>query len=397
MKRAFILLLDSLGVGELPDAKKFGDSGSNTFFHIKEQCRLGNANKVGVRQGLLNTPNLDKLGLTAIATSDHSFQAKGLYGLAKEISFGKDTPSGHWEMMGAPVLFDWGYFPDTVPSFPQDFVNSFIKMAKMPGILGNCHASGTEIISKLGDEHVKTGKPICYTSADSVFQIAVHEQIFGLERLYELCELAYKLVKPYKIGRVIARPFSGESGNYSRTNHRRDYSVEPPTETLLDKMVAANKTVTSIGKISDIFAHRGISKQINAYGNDNIFDAVLKQAEVAADQSLIFANFVDFDMKYGHRRDVVGYAKALEDFDATLPDLESLLHPEDIVLIAADHGCDPTFRGTDHTREYIPILVFGPKYNTSKFIGERDTFADIGQSLASYFELDQLDYGKSFL
>ncbi|MBU0744868.1 MAG: phosphopentomutase [Gammaproteobacteria bacterium] len=396
MARAFILLLDSLGIGELPDAADFGDSGANTFLHIKEHCSLGLANKPGVRQGPLQIPNLDRLGLTAAASLKTDFKSQGLYGSAKEISLGKDTLSGHWEIAGVPVLFEWGYFPATYPSFPEELVDVFVKEAKLPGILGNCHASGTEIINRLGDEHIKTEKPICYTSADSVFQIAVHEELFGLERLYELCQIAFKLVQPYKICRVIARPFLGSNGKYHRTDHRRDFSVFPPDLTLLDKLVAAGGNVIAVGKVADIFAHRGISKHMSAYGHDEIFQVLFKNLKEAPDRSLIFANFVDFDMKYGHRRDVVGYADALEKFDLKLPEFEKLMQPDDIAIITADHGCDPTFKGTEHTREYIPILVFGPNIKP-RSIGKRDTFADIGQSLAKYFNLKLFACGKSFL
>jgi phosphopentomutase len=396
MARAFILLLDSFGIGALPDAEKFGDAGANTYLHIKEYCLQGKADVKDLRQGPLKIPNLERLGLSAAAYLETNSTPTGLYGSAKEISFGKDTPSGHWEITGVPVLFEWGYFPPTYPSFPEELVSAFIKEAKLPGILGNCHSSGTEIIKQLGDEHVKTGKPICYTSADSVLQIAAHEEAFGLERLYEICKIAYELVKPYKIGRIIARPFLGTTGNYYRTEHRRDFSVPPPALTLLDKLVAAGGTTIAIGKIADIFAHRGISKHIDAHGHDEIFAAVCDAVKSAPDRSLVFSNFVDFDMKYGHRRDVAGYAHALEQFDAKLPDFEKLMRSGDIAIITADHGCDPTFKGTDHTREYIPILVFGPRVKSGS-IGKRDTFADIGQSLARYLGLESLQYGKSFL
>ena len=396
MARAFILLLDSFGIGALPDAEKFGDAGANTYLHIKEYCLQGKADVKDLRQGPLKIPNLERLGLSAAAYLETNSTPTGLYGSAKEISFGKDTPSGHWEITGVPVLFEWGYFPPTYPSFPEELVSAFIKEAKLPGILGNCHSSGTEIIKQLGDEHVKTGKPICYTSADSVLQIAAHEEAFGLERLYEICKIAYELVKPYKIGRIIARPFLGTTGNYYRTEHRRDFSVPPPALTLLDKLVAAGGTTIAIGKIADIFAHRGISKHIDAHGHDEIFAAVCDAVKSAPDRSLVFSNFFDFDMKYGHRRDVAGYAHALEQFDAKLPDFEKLMRSGDIAIITADHGCDPTFKGTDHTREYIPILVFGPRVKSGS-IGKRDTFADIGQSLARYLGLESLQYGKSFL
>lgn len=405
MPRAFILLLDSFGIGALPDADKFGDTGSNTFLHIAEACANGKGDIPNVRHGRLKLPNLTRLGLSDAAAQCSGSpipgfasnpKPEGLYGCAAEISFGKDTPSGHWEIAGVPVLFDWGYFPPTYPSFPQELIDKFIAQAKIPGILGNCHASGTEIIKQFGDEHVRTGKPICYTSADSVFQIAAHEESFGLERLYEICKIAFELVKPYNIRSIIARPFTGSSGNYTRTEHRRDYSVSPPAPTLLEKIVNAGGTVVAIGKISDIFAAKGISKKVEAHGNDEIFTKVLEETKLTDDKTLIFANFVDFDMKFGHRRDIGGYANALEQFDARLPEFEKLLQPGDIAIITADHGCDPTAKGTDHTREYIPIVVFGPRIQ-GKYIGKRNTFADIGQSIAKHLGLEKLQYGKSFL
>ncbi len=388
--------MDSFGIGALEDANKFNDEGANTLGHIVEYCNLGRANSLGVRQGALVIPHLTNLGLIAAAKRQRKFKSVGLYGSAREKSFGKDTSSGHWEMMGVPVLFDWGYFSSPSSSFPALLLNSLIKETGIPGILGNCHASGTEIIAKYGEEHVRTGKPICYTSADSVFQIAAHEKSFGLDKLYGVCKVAYNLVKPYKIGRVIARPFLGVGGHYERTDNRRDFSIPPPAPTLLDKMVAANKSVIAIGKIADIFANSGISKHINAHGNHEIFDAILSTLPNAPSDSLIFANFVDFDMKYGHRRDVVGYAQALEEFDSWIPELERLLGKEDIVIITADHGCDPTFKGTDHTREQIPILVFGPGVRSGGYLGIRKTFADIGQSLANYFGMEPLDHGTAF-
>ncbi len=404
-KRAFILLLDSFGIGETPDAEKFGDVGANTFLHIAKICNEGKADVANLRKGPLKIPNLTKLGLELAGASCAGIDIPGLekinkstalYGAASEVSFGKDTPSGHWEITGVPVLFEWGYFPPTYPSFPEDLISAFILKAKIPGILGNCHASGTEIIAKLGDEHVKTGKPICYTSADSVFQIAAHEEAFGLERLYEICKIAYELVKPYNIGRIIARPFTGTSGKYVRTENRRDFSVEPPEPTLLDNLVAEGGTVVAIGKISDIFAARGISKKVEAHGNDEIFAKTLEETKNAKDKTLVFANFVDFDMKFGHRRDVAGYAHALEKFDEQLPKFIKLLQPGDLAIITADHGCDPTFKGTDHTREFIPILAFGPGINP-RSIGKRETFSDIGQTIAKHLGLKPLKYGKPFI
>lgn len=394
--------MDSLGIGALEDAANFDDVGANTLGHIMEHCKLGKADKEGVRRGPLYIPNLVELGLTAAAELQPDFQSRGLYGLSREKSFSKDTSSGHWEIMGVPVLFDWGYFPPAYPSFPQELVGALIREAGIPGILGNCHASGTEIITKFGDEHIKTGKPICYTSADSVFQIAIHEEVFGLARLYEICKVAHRLVQPYKICRVIARPFVGVAGSgplstnsYWRTANRRDFSIAPPAPTLLDKMVEANKTVIAIGKIADIFAHRGISEHRDAHGHDEIFETVLSALRDAPGDSLTFANFVDFDMQYGHRRNVVGYAQALEEFDRRIPELTKLMQPDDIIVITADHGCDPTFKGTDHTREHIPVLIYGAKVEPG-YLGIRDTFADIGQSLARYFGLEPLAYGAEF-
>lgn len=402
--RAFVLLLDSFGIGELPDAEKFGDQGANTFLNITATCAAGKADKAGVHVGPLNIPNLTRLGLVAAASKcctqtipDLSkIVPQGKYGCAAEMSWSKDTPTGHWELMGVPVLFDWGYFPKKTPCFPPELIAAFLKETGYAGILGNCHASGTEIIKELGDEHVKTGWPICYTSADSVFQIAAHEEVFGLERLYEVCKIAYKVLKPYHIGRVIARPFIGTSGNYMRTANRRDYALSPPAKTLLDKLIAEGGKVIAIGKISDIFAEQGISEKITAHDNHELFDATLTATKTASDKTLIFTNFVDFDMLYGHRRDVAGYARALEEFDRRIPEFEKLMRADDIAIITADHGCDPTFKGTEHTREYIPVLVFGPKVKPG-FIGKRETFADVGQSLAAYFKIEPLQYGKSFL
>ncbi len=401
MARAFILLLDSFGVGAAPDAEKFGDEGANTFVHIAQSCAAGKADIEGTRQGPLSIPNLVRLGLveaTRLHVGDEAVtgletvKPQAAYGYAVEQSYGKDTPSGHWEIAGVPVLFDWGYFP-VDPGFPEELVERLVKQAKLPGILGNKHASGTVILEELGDEHVRTGKPIAYTSADSVFQIACHEKIFGLDRLYEVCEIARKIVDDYNIGRVIARPFVGESGHYQRTGNRRDYSVSPPAPTLLNKLVDTGGQVIAIGKVGDIYAHSGISKVVKADGNDALFDALVNETKNAPDNSLTFVNFVDFDSKYGHRRDTAGYANALEQLDRRLPEFESLLKGEDIAVITADHGCDPTFAGTDHTRECVPALFFGPTIKPGA-IGQRESFADIGQTLAAKLGLPPLEAGK---
>ncbi len=405
MKRVVVLLLDSFGIGASKDAPEFGDSGANTLGHIAKACFEHRADVPGLRQGPLHIPHLTHRGLAKAACLSHGSELLGLddtlpvdalYGFAAEISHGKDTPSGHWELCGVPVLFHWGYFPPAYPSFPESLIADFVRLAEIPGILGNCHASGTVIMDELGEEHLKTGKPIVYTSADSVFQIAVHEDSFGLDRLYALCQIARKLVDPYNIGRVIARPFNGSPGHFKRTANRRDYSIPPPAPTLLDHVHSAGKKVIAIGKTADIFAHQGISETIKADGLDQLFSKTLEALKTAPDGSLIFTNFVDFDSHYGHRRDVPGYAAGLELIDRRLPELEALLQPGDIVLLTADHGCDPTWIGSDHTREHVPVLVWGPKVK-SACIGARKTFADAGQSLAHYLEVKPLSSGHSFI
>jgi len=401
-KRAIILVLDSFGIGATADAAEFGDAGADTLGHIAEACARGAADKSGVRSGPLRIPNLVRWGLGRAAEVGSGAIPPGLegngiagaYGAAAEISKGKDTPSGHWEIAGCPVAFDWGYFPRTRPCFPADLIDRLVAEFALPGILGNTHASGTEIIAELGEEHVRSGKPICYTSADSVFQVAAHEAHFGLDRLYRFCERAKELLEPLNIGRVIARPFVGENrADFRRTAHRRDYTTPPPEETLLDRLTAQGREVWSIGKIADIFAHRGISRKLKAEDNSGLFDKTLEAMGQAGDGALIFSNFVDFDMLYGHRRDVVGYAAALEAFDRRLPELEAQLQPGDLVLATADHGCDPTWRGTDHTREHVPVLFFGPDVPAGP-LGKRTSFADMGQTLARHLDLSPLAHGR---
>lgn len=397
MARAFIILLDSFGIGATDDAAQYGDAGADTFRHIAEYC--------ATLQRPLIIPNLLRLGLNKAAEISQGkpvvnlatdIPIQGAYGCASELSLGKDTPSGHWEIAGVPALFDWGYFPPEYPSFPDELLAEFIKRGRLPGILGNKHASGTDIIRDLGEEHERTGKPIVYTSADSVFQIAAHESSFGLERLYELCEIARVLVDDYNVGRVIARPFKGTPGHYTRTGNRRDYAVPAPEPTLLDQLVALGRDVISVGKISDIYAHRGISKSIKADGNMALFDAFLNEVKTAPDGSLVFVNLVDFDMLYGHRRDVLGYATALEEFDRRLPELEHIMHKDDIAIITADHGCDPTWPGSDHTRENIPVILFGQTI-TPGSIGKRNTFSDIGQTIAKHLTIPALSRGTAFI
>jgi phosphopentomutase len=398
LTRAVILVLDSFGIGATDDAMRFGDAGANT---------LGNIARVRAAAGNpLKLPNLTRLGLMRAAEESCGDrpagtgardEVDGAYGFAEELSSGKDTPSGHWEIAGVPVLFDWGYFTDPTDTFPKPLLDELISRADLPGVLGNCHASGTEILKLLGEEHMTTGKPIVYTSADSVFQVACHEETFGLDRLYRLCGIARELVDEYNVGRVIARPFVGTSrDDFVRTGNRRDLTTPPPAPTVLDKLAGSGGEVISIGKIADIYAHKGITRQVKATGNAALFDATLAAMDNAPNRSIVFTNFVDFDMLYGHRRDVEGYARALEYFDGRLPELLERMVRDDILIICADHGCDPTWKGTDHTREHIPVLVYGAKIPAGS-LGRRKSFADIGQSLATYFGLAPMDYGESFL
>ncbi len=397
-----------MGVGAAPDAARFGEQEANTFAQIWRRSACGKADRAGVREGPLAIPNLLRLGLGAAArgvdpTLDlgEAPALEGRYGWAAERSFGKDTPSGHWEMMGLPVEFDWGYFPRTEPCFPTALTDALIAEAALPGVLGNKHASGTTILDELGLEHIRTGRPIVYTSADSVFQIAAHAEHFGLERLYETCAVARRLVDPLTVGRVIARPFLGEApGAFKRTGDRRDYAIPPHAPTLLDRAAEAGRAVIGIGKIKDLFDGRGITKSLKADGNsaafDRLLDTVADGPDGAPDGALVFANFIDFDTLYGHRRDVAGYAAALEAFDRRLPALRAALRPGDLVILTADHGCDPTWPGSDHTREHVPILAFGPGLSPGP-IGARDTFADIAATVAAHLGLPPGPVGRSFL
>ena len=397
MSRVIVLLLDSFGIGFADDAAKFGDAGADTLGHINEWCGKNRKDESG-NPKYLSLPNMDTLGLGQAAEysrgkkllfplSENERKLSGACGFASSISKGKDTLSGHWEMMGVPVRFDWGYFSAKENSFPAELLRKLVEDGSIPGILGNKHASGTEIIKELGEEHCLTGKPIVYTSADSVLQIAAHEKAFGLERLYSLCQIAFKLVQPYRIARVIARPFVGDNaGNYVRTGNRHDYAVPAPEKTLLDILFESGGQVHAIGKIADIFAHRGISIHYPATGLESLFDTTIGAVKEAGDNSLIFANFVDFDSSYGHRRDVQGYAAGLEYIDKRLPELFAILEESDIALITADHGCDPTWSGSDHTREKIPALFFG-KQVKPQLLPAMKTFSDIGQTLAFFLNL----------
>ena len=411
MKRTVILILDSFGIGASADAANYGDKGSDTLGHIVDKCASGTTTGTVKRdKGSLFLPNLARLGLEKAAEESrgaklacslgYDGKIEGAYGYGIETSKGKDTPSGHWEIAGVPVMFDWGYFPKTVPSFPEELISEFIKRTGVPGILGNKHASGTDILDELGEEHIKTGKPIVYTSADSVFQIACHEKHFGLEKLMKICDISREILNEQEkalgcIGRVIARPFIGEKkGEFARTGNRHDIAVQPPEPTLLDSLKKLGGEVISIGKIADIFANFGITKKIKATGLDDLFNKTVGEIKTAKDNSLIFTNFVDFDAVFGHRRDVSGYAWALEYIDSRMPELEKILQPGDLVVIAADHGCDPTWKGTDHTREHIPILMFGP-YIKAGTIGGRKSFADIGQTIAKHMGLPKLPHGTA--
>ena len=404
MSRALIIVLDSLGVGGAPDAAAFGDEGANTLGHIALRCAAGDADRSGVRAGEIHVPHLAELGIgeSCRAATGHVPPGLDIYswshghaGCAAEVSTGKDSQSGHWEIAGTPVEFEWGYFPRTEPCFPQQLIDELCQRGGLDGILGNRHASGTQIIAELGAEHVRTGQPICYTSADSVFQIAAHEQHFGLQRLYGLCEIARELLDPLRIGRVIARPFVGAEGSFTRTTNRHDYGVMPPHATLLRRAVEAGREVVSIGKIGDLFCHDATGREVQASDNHAVLDRTVDAARRLADGGLLFANLVDFDTLYGHRRDAAGYAAALEEFDTRLPELFAALREDDLAIITGDHGCDPTWSGTDHTRECIPVLAFG-RHLQCRSLGRRQTFADIGATLAAHLALPASDHGTRF-
>lgn len=407
MSRVFILVLDSFGVGYSDDASKFNDVGADTLGHIAEYCYFNRIKNF--KNYPLYIPNLISLGLGKIyqIISGHFpfgilnlNTIIGSYGYASEISSAKDTSSGHWEMMGVPVLFEWDYFKKNTNTFPRKILQKIIKKFKISGFLGNCHASGTDILNIFGMEHLITKKPIIYTSSDSVFQISCHETDFGLIKLYQLCKYVRKILDKYNynITRVIARPFLGNKKNhFFRTGNRRDFSKLPPHKTVMQKFIEEkNGNVIAIGKISDIFANVGITKKIISVGLDNLINSTLHEIHFAPDNSIIFVNFVDFDSTWGHRRDVLGYAQGLEFFDIKLFNILKILKKEDLLIITADHGCDPTWKGTDHTREFIPILIYNT-FTPVKFLGHRKTFSDISQTIAKYFSISCMDYGISML
>jgi phosphopentomutase len=381
--RVLLIVLDGAGIGAMPDAPDWGDAGADTFGHILEsrEVRLPNLQRYGLGniRPLQAMPPLHKL--------------RGSYGRCALRSNGKDTTTGHWEMAG--IILERA-FPTYPNGFPAAVIDRFVKETSVPGILGNIPASGTEIIKVLGEEHVKTGKPIVYTSADSVFQIAAHEEVISLDRLYEICEIARRILDgEHKVGRVIARPFLGEPGAFYRTENRHDYAVPPPRENLLPALADEDLDVVCIGKIASIYDSLGVTADLTAKNNEQSIDQTIKALKDST-RGLVFSNLVDFDMLYGHRRDTEGYAKALEHFDSRLPEIEWAMRDDDVMMITADHGNDPTFRGSDHTREYAPLLVYGKTARAGVNLGTRDSLADIGQTIAENFGL-QLTAGKSFL
>ena len=398
MTRAFLIVMDSVGCGGAPDAAAFGDEGANTLAHIAAACAEGRADTG--RKGPLRMPVLDALGLSAaVATASGAVMAgmgavaRGRYAAATEVSRGKDTPSGHWELAGVPVPWDWTYFPQAVPAFPDDLMAEVAAMAGAGGTLGNCHASGVPIMEEWGAEHMRTGWPICYTSADSVFQIAAHEEAFGLDRLIALCQAIAPRLHAMRVGRVIARPFVGRPGAFRRTGNRRDFAIAPPAPTILDRAQAAGRATHGVGKIGDIFSHHGIGRLWKGQSDLDLSAHLLALAGAAEDGSLTFANFVEFDSLYGHRRDVAGYARALEWFDTVAGDFLARLRPGDLAIFTADHGNDPTWRGTDHTRERVPVLIHGAGAGPLGLCA----FADVGETVAAHLGLAPGPHGRSLL
>ncbi|TCS84079.1 phosphopentomutase [Tepidibacillus fermentans] len=384
-KRVALIVLDSVGIGELPDSEKFGDRGTNTLLHISEQING------------LHVPNLEKMGLGNI------FPLQGVkkveqpiasFGKMKEVSVGKDTMTGHWEIMGLKIDIPFKTYPN---GFPDSLIKPFEERIGRK-VIGNKPASGTEIIEELGEEHMKTGAVIVYTSADSVFQVAAHEEIVLLDELYRICEIAREMTldEEHAVGRVIARPFIGTPGHFTRTANRHDYAVKPPAKTVMNYLAESGLDSIAVGKISDIYSGEGVTQAIKTKSN---MDGVDKTVEgLKSDfHGLLFTNLVDFDMLYGHRRDPIGYGKAIEEFDARLPELFAALKEDDLLILTADHGNDPTHTGTDHTREYVPLLVYSKKLNGGVDLGIRGTFADVGATIADIFDVKKPEYGKSFL
>lgn len=399
MARAFLIVLDSVGCGGAPDAAEFGDAGANTLGRIIAACAAGQAAQG--RSGPLRVPVLDGLGLGAAvrlasgcATPGLEAAPQALWGAASEISRGKDTPSGHWELAGVPVPWEWSCFPRQNPAFPPELTAQVCALAGTGGILGNCHAAGIPIVQELGAEHLRTGWPICYTSADSVFQIAAHEQAFGLERLHQLCADLAPTLHAMRVGRVIARPFLGEEASgFWRTGNRRDFAMRPPAPTLCDWVQDAGGTVHAVGKVSDIFSGQGIDHVHKGADDAALFEHLLQLMGDAAPGSLTFCNFVEFDTLYGHARDIAGYARALERFDQWAGQLLARMRPGDMVVFTADHGNDPGFPGTDHTRERVPVLVAGVGEGCIGQCG----FVDVAASIAAHLGVASQGAGRSFL
>lgn len=385
MNNFIVIILDGVGVGELPDAHIYGDNGSNT---------LGN---LSYALGGITLPNLQRFGLgniIHISGIDPALKPLASFGKMAEVSKGKDSTTGHWEIAGLKVDKDFDYFPN---GFPNEIISKFIKLTGVKGILGNKSASGTEIIKELGDEHIKTGFPIVYTSADSVFQIAAHEEYFGLDNLYKICEITRNevLAPPLNVGRVIARPFVGDNGNYTRTTNRKDYSLDPPSKTVLDYLKDYGINTIAIGKINDLFNHRGINVSEHTKTNQEGMRTLLEYTSMVSN-SFIFINLVDFDVYYGHRNDPIGFYNALKEFDDFLPKLLDELDDNDRLIITSDHGNDPTTPSTDHSREYVPLLYFG-KNRRAGNLGTRKTFSDVGKTVADYFKVPNDLMGESFL
>ena len=381
--RFVLVVLDSLGMGEMPDAADWGDEGSDTLGHILESR-------------VVRLPNLQQLGLGNVRPLQHVppvDDPQGSYGRCALRSNGKDTTTGHWEMAG--IILERA-FPTYPGGFPPRIIDEFVRETGVPGILGNVPASGTEIIKELGAEHMRTGKPIVYTSADSVFQIAAHEAVIPVPRLYEMCERARSILRGEdEVGRVIARPFEGEPGSFRRTENRHDYAVPPPRENLLVTLSEAKLDVVCIGKVASIYDAAGVTEDLAAKNNDQSIDQTVRALSQPT-RGLIFSNLVDFDMLYGHRRDTEGYARALEHFDSRLTEIQGAMKEGDVLVITADHGNDPTRPGSDHTREYAPLIVYGPRARKGVNLGTRGSLSDIGQTIAENFGL-KLSAGQSFL
>ena len=405
MPRLFLVVLDSVGCGGALDAAQFGDAGADTLGHIARACADRRADRPGLRAGPLRLPHLDALGLGVACQLSTGHVPPGLSAnppraiatCAREQSSGKDTPSGHWEMAGGPHKRALHLFPDTHPAFPPDLVAAIIREGHLPGILGDCHGEGIGVIDTFGEAHLETGAPILYTSADSVLQIAAHEERFGLARLYDLCAIVRKLVDPLDVGRVIARPFTGTSrATFRRTANRTDFPIPAPHGNLLDRAAEAGRDVVTLGKVGDIFGHRATGREIKGRDNDALIISLVETIAHLGDGGLAFANLVDFDTEFGHRRDVAGYAAALERFDAHVPALLAALKPGDLLIVTADHGNDPTMPGASHTRENVPVLCFGPEL-AGRIVPMRETFADIGQTGAAHLKLRPVATGTNFL